>query len=330
MEFMMLFPNEASFYERMGMEIYENYNRQVKELYRKCKKYSNIDLTQTLIYENKRIEWDETTKMIAVLVTSVAYYQVWKSVYTYEPKYLTGYGLGYLSALVCAGTISLRTAIYIIKNKKIYGLYFRNIADRVLAPSNGYILKAKRDILSEIQWCKENRPDMCAYVSYAEKNKINRVFEIGPNNLLSKSLCKCSPGIISGYFDISGDNNYVLESFEYKKLFNLYYCVLRILGILVSTKNRNDNIIGYEENVIVAYQTVKSIVDSSTKILLQTGEVNITEEDFNKCMEMLKVNFLYKHTPEEEIIERIKILESETMIRLKDKFADVVNLDKVR
>ena len=109
-----LFPDEASFYGKMGAELYETYP-EIRKLYQKLKLYARLDLRNTLIYENEPKQWSETEKKLAVLATQVALYQCWLETYKNKPIVFFGNGVGVLSALVCAGTVSLSKAVHMLR-----------------------------------------------------------------------------------------------------------------------------------------------------------------------------------------------------------------------
>ena len=67
-----LFPDEASFYGKMGSEIYENFP-EVKKLYQKVKLYARLDLRNSLIYETEPKQWSETEKKLGMEEKSVGF-----------------------------------------------------------------------------------------------------------------------------------------------------------------------------------------------------------------------------------------------------------------
>lgn len=131
------------------------------------------------------------------------------------------------------------------------------------------------------------------------------------------------PDIIAGFLDKKEDNNYILEHFQYHKNKSRYYCVLRILGILTNTKNNNQDTSTFKDNILVAYLYVKEVVDAANIALVQGEETKISDEDFQKCIEMLKINFTYKGTDKQEVFDRIYTLEGETLLPIRGHFKEL-------
>lgn len=316
------FPGEEAFYSRMGVELYENY-KEVLPVYKTGKASGKIDLAETLLYENEEWEWDSLAKRIAVLVTSVACYTAWKTQYNIEPQHFIGHGTGLLSALVCTGSISLRTAIHCIQGKKPSKLWIKENTSSVISLKSGKQVKTKEEIQEEIQSSLEGDASYEGLKDIAEQYELEQFLEIGPGNRMTEYIRNTMPEKIAGYLDKTEDNNYILEHFQYHKNQSRYYGVLRMLGIITSTKNNSEDEETFSENIITAYMTVKEVVDKATMALFKGEPPVITEEEMEKCLKMLHLNFSYKKTEREEVFERLFLLEGETLMSLREGFEDL-------
>lgn len=316
------FPGEKSFYSRMGVELYENYP-EVLPVYKTGKAFGKTDLIETLLYECEEAEWDGMAKRIAVLVTSVACYTAWKAQYNIEPQHFIGHGTGILSALVCTGSISLRTAIRCIQGKIPSKLWMKENTSSVISLNSGKQVKTKEEIRFEIQSALDSESSYDGLEDIAEQYGIEQFLEIGPGNRMTEYIRNAIPGKIAGYLDKTEDNNYILEHFQYHKNQSRYYGVLRILGIIVSTKNNSEDEETYSDNIISAYLEVKEVVDKATMALFKGEPPVITDEEMERCLKMLHQNFSYKKTDKAEVFERLFLLEGETLLPLRGSFQDL-------
>lgn len=324
MQLAVIFPNEEAFYSRMGMEIVENYET-AKQIFTDSFHFSNIDLMETLIYENEAHVWDKVSKQMAVVITGVSFYEIWLETYKIEPRIFFGHGIGYLTALVCTKVISLQDALEILQGKSSHNLKMQLSNASVVSASNGRIAKSQQDIINEIYWCRKNtiKPDQ--YITYAKELNINGILEIGPNNILTKQFHEYDAEILSGFLDVMTDQNYIMENFQQQKFFNRNYCVLRILGMIAGTKNcRLDDCREYSTEVIESYEIVKAVADEINQAKRTNADKAISNEKLMDCMSRLKRNFEYKKTPASEILERIKRLESETLMEFKPHFLSLI------
>lgn len=319
MKVLIVFPGREAFYAGMGVEIIENYP-EILPYYTVCKKKIGVDLIEACVYEEEEHDWTIEERQIAVLVTSVAFYHVWKQKYVQISCYLAGEEIGYLSALVCSEAISLAEAIRLIKGNKAKAFRIKKVPDYVISPSTGESASTKKELMEDINYIFDNRITLATYVASAKKYGIECILDIGPNNMIAKEMDNLEERILCGNLDVSTDPNYILEGFEYKKLFNKYYCSLRILGMMVSASNRNESTEEYKNVILESYQFVKGIVDNATIKLFQTGNMEISEADYKECFERLKLVFQNKKTPQKEIERRIDTLEKETLLQIKKQF----------
>ncbi|SFS08582.1 ACP S-malonyltransferase [Anaeromicropila populeti] len=319
MNLAIVFPNEDSFYRRMGIEIYENFES-FQNLLKRAEKYSRMKLKDVLIYENCDYDWDIVSKRVAVLLTSIGFYQIWKEIYQTECDTLIGYGTGYLAALVCEGVLKEQDAISMLQKKKVNsGAVVETASSKTICLSKGRLPQSKQDILEEIEYCLWNTPDDRKWNEIIQKMDGKLLLEIGPDHKLSDRLQNVSCGAFT-WLDREGDSAYILENFQMKKFFNRQYGVRRLLAVIASTQNYNPEEES-QEKILECYSAVKKVLDVS----LQGGGTKISDDDWNLCVEKVKENFAIKRTTKDEIKKRLEKLEKETFIEFQESFKDTVN-----
>lgn len=309
-----IFPNERSFYTGMGAEIYDNFP-EVRKIYKEAERITKINFKSGLIYEQDVFEWDKRARRIAVLLTSIAHFEAWRSTYKIEPQALLGDEIGFLSACVCAGSIPLEKAIRMICSddwKCCLMMYKRK--------NDGY------KVLGTASECVSGKLDAGDYIEYAVEANLECLLEIGPDCLLTKAInnvvCKDKPMAV--YFDISSDREFALENLEYHKYFNYRYAVRRILGIAVATQNYNEST-DNDALIYDSYSALKLYNDDIRTKERRGMFVLVKEGDVDLCVNELNLIFKYKKVPKSEIQDRIELLQNETAIDFKSKFAEWFN-----
>jgi len=331
-----IFPNEVSFYEKMGVELFE-LDLEYENFFKQNAKIAGIDFYNTLFYQNKPFEWDDVSKRIAVLITSVALYQNWQILFSHKPAKLIGYGIGYLSALVCEGVISLRCAIKVIRSQdpnqaKILKLpgNVESLTERGGADNKGQLLDRMKHCLA-----MTGTPDVNMVMAGLEDAKI--VMEVGPDNILSSMI----DGKISSYYDTRRDCNHLLENVKYLKCFNQDYLILRFLGMMVSARNYNEDREA-SDKISKVYGKCMAIADKirtggfgKTPMAVLPGMPHTrpqeqpksrisSQDDYFAALAYMRTIFELKALPKHEVSQRIKTLESETMIPLEKDYENVI------
>lgn len=314
-----LFPDETSFYQKMGSEIYENYP-DVQKLYQKMKFFAKLDLRNTLIYENEEIEWNEIRKKVAVLMTQVAFYQCWFDTYKTKPIAFFGNGVGVLSALVCAGTITLQKAISMIRKDNWVLPRMAHLDGSVFmcstrtALTDPSVLRIQRLVLDDNMF-------QGIYL-YAQHADLDSVVEIGPGKRYTMELQQMyhESRPVFANFDDPTDRAFAMENLIYKKHFNNLYAAKRMLGIAAATQNYCE---GNEadEKIIASYQALKTYVDEMVKKQHMGRDAFVSEYDFSLCVNQLNEILQFKKVPVEEIQNRILGLQNETASDLRSVFA---------
>jgi len=350
LQLFVLFPNECSFYRKMCVEIFET-DSEYEKVFKQGKKAAKIDFCDTLFYENVSYQWDEKSKRIAVLLTSVALYKTWYRIFGYTQHVLMGYGTGYLAALVCEGVLSLDSAIRMLRGARPSKFSIKFLPGKSESiTSRGYAStkqKVQEKIIDAIGITEPISNDL---LDLSLKNS-DILMEIGPDNKLVSSANNVNEKMYS-YFDKKNDCNYVLENVQYKKMFNIDYCVLRFLGMAASTKNYNEDnnadagiIKLYEELKRIANkvranglgQTVIPFPDTMPNGIMgppakkDTNQMEnvLTDDDYRKALTYMHTIFVLKKVPDTEVAVRLKTLEIETLIPVcKDYNAQIIQTHK--
>ncbi len=314
-----VFPDEASFYGKMGSEIFETYP-EVRKLYQKLKSYAGLDLRNALIYENEPRAWSDTEKKIAVLATQVALYRCWFETYKNKPIVFFGNGVGVLSALVCAETISLKNAVRMLKK------------DNWLLPRTAHLdgnvfMCSYRSVLTDPSVLRIQRlsVDEAMYQGiylYTQHADLDSVIEIGPDKKYTEALCGLYPQTrpVFAYFDDAHDRAFVLESLSYRKHFNNLYAAKRMLGIAAATQNYQQSAEA-DEKIAAAYLSLKTYVDELVKKQSMGRDAFVSEYDFELCVGQLNEILTLKQVPEQEIRARILALRNEIATDLCPQFS---------
>ncbi len=306
-----LFPDEASFYRKMGIEIYENY-KEAEEVFKIATKVAKIQFESLLMYEHEPYYWDDTDKKIAVLASSVSLYRVFRTTCKIVPSVLWGKNTGYLAALVCEEVISLKNAIQFIQGKQPSSFHIKKIPEISVYGDGKETCSTKKEVVQKIEAALIERTEIQQLMDCLVSSKIRTVIEIGPNNLIYQQLEKQTDELRSSYLDKEDDCNWVLENIIYKKFFNRLYAMKRMLGQVVSTKLDG----GKEEGqqVFTIYSELKNMIDQHKSIGQQDSDVQISDEEYEECYQLMIENFEVKKTPEAEIKQRLRMLEQETLL----------------
>lgn len=315
-----LFPDENSFYPRMGLEIFEN-RAEVKKLYDSMRLSAKLDLRNQLIYENEPKEWTEIEKKLAVLLTQVAFYQCWFETYKLKPIVYFGNGVGVLSALVCAGTISIRRAISMIRKDNwalprwihLDGSVF--MCSTRTALTDPSVLRIQRLLVDDNMYQGIYR--------YAQHADLDSVVEIGPDKCYTQELQAQYPGAkpVFAYLDDRNDPAFMLENLYYKKHFNNLYAAKRMLAMAAATQNycqSGEN----DDKIVLSYNALKTYVDEMMKKQHMGRDAFVSEYDFNLCVNQTKEVIRFKKVPQQELRYRVLLLQNEIASDLSTVFSE--------
>lgn len=176
-----------------------------------------------------------------------------------------------------------------------------NVTGRPYEEGEDIVMLLAKQITNPVQWIKS--------MNYLADNDVEVVLEMGPGRILNKMTQSISEKYIVSSLDDPKDNQFSLNVFQSKKLFNRNYLIERMLGVAVSVKNNNYDEESYKEGVVKPYNKIRKISDE----LDDTGKT-ATTEDVESCAELLKGILVCKMVKEEEIITRLAQLKKETLI----------------
>ncbi|GAE86716.1 ACP S-malonyltransferase [Acetivibrio straminisolvens] len=115
----LLFPGQGSQYVGMGKKLYENYSA-AREVFDEANEVLGFDLKE-LCFNGDINELTKTENTQPVILTaSVAAFRVYMEKYGVKPAFLAGHSLGEFAALTCAGAISFKDAVRIVRNRGRY------------------------------------------------------------------------------------------------------------------------------------------------------------------------------------------------------------------
>lgn len=307
-----LFPDESSFYRRMGIEIFENY-KEAEQVFKSASKVAKVKYESLLMYEHEPFYWDDTDKKIAVLVSSVSLYSVFSATSGIVPSVLWGRNTGYLAALVCEEVISLKNAIQFIRGKQPLPYHIKKLPELTVYGDGKQKCTTKKEVVEKIEASLMEKTELQQMIDYVQARKVEALIEIGPNNLLYRQLEEQTQEFFCTYLDTEEDCNCVLENILYKKFFNRFHAIKRMLGYVVSTKlNGGDDEAAQE--VFHIYGDLKNIIDKHNRMEQQGESVQISDEEYEECYQLMMENFEVKNTPIKEINQRLKMLEQETLL----------------
>ncbi len=314
-----LFPDEGSFYEKMGSELYEN-TPEVRKLYDRLRSSAKLDLRNALIYDNQDKQWTEAEKKLAVLLTQVALYQCWSGTYKDKPIVFFGNGVGVLSALVCAGTVSIQKAVRMLRKDNW-------VLPRTARLDGSVFMCSNRSALTDpsvlrIQRLTVDENTYQGIYLYAQHAELDTVIEIGPDKRYTTELQGMyeTGKPVFAYFDDRADRAFALENLYYRKHFNNLYAAKRMLGIAAATQNYNRSTEA-DEKIVAAYVALKTYVDEMMKKQSMGRDAFVSEYDFDLCVNQLSDILESKRVPAQEVRHRILALRNEIATDLCPHFS---------
>lgn len=109
-----IFPGQGSQYVGMGLDFYEEYSS-AKQLYDQADEVLGDSLAKTIFQGPEESLRLTTNTQPAILVNSIAIWNVIKEETNIKPQYVAGHSLGEYSALVAAGSISYADAVQLVR-----------------------------------------------------------------------------------------------------------------------------------------------------------------------------------------------------------------------
>lgn len=111
-----IFPGQGAQFVQMGQSFYNNYLIS-RQTYDEAQEVLDQDIAK-LCFEGRISELNDFTNMqIAIVTTEVAIYRAYVQEFGIIPQFLAGHSIGEYSSLVCAGAISFRDILKILKKR---------------------------------------------------------------------------------------------------------------------------------------------------------------------------------------------------------------------
>lgn len=303
-----LFPSQSADYHQMGKSIYDNYN-EVKELFAIANRQWNCQFEDYIFRTQKNeSEWNEF-RIPSVFLTSIAFYNTFIHTYQMEPDYFIGDGVGRLTALTCAGVITFEDAIHYLYQVNSF------LKENEIINEEQLVLPQQQELMEQFIaipiHSEQKRKKVIEHEERIPWEEINHFIDIGPSREAGNKIKKYSEQQRVCYLDYPGDGYYPLAIFQTKKLFNRQYLIGKMLAVAVSVENINFNDEEYREGVSVPYNKIKAMYDKYHGVQSAPSNQEISEAT-SYLIQIMKT----KGTVQEEIIDRLKQLESEILIML--------------
>lgn len=173
-----VFPGQASQYQGMGQELYENY-KEAHNVFEEADQALGFSISK-LCFEGPDSELQLTANtQPAILVVSVAAYRVLSKL-GLRPDFVAGHSLGEYSALVAAEAIDLSTAVKLVHKR---GMYMQEAVEVGLG-AMAAIIGADLEIVKEV--CKKVAGDEVC--SPANLNTPNQAVIAGHKSAVERAI----------------------------------------------------------------------------------------------------------------------------------------------
>lgn len=190
--------------------------------------------------------------------------------------------------------------------KLLYTYEFQNLQVPVLSNVNGLPYTGKYAIVENLTQQMTMPVQWNQSMYFLDAQEVNFAIDIGPKATLRNMIRRGLPNIESYSFDKSGDRDTLEKCLNNKEMDKMMF-LHRCMGITVCTQNLNWNTEEYQNGVVKPYNELKTKVEQ-----LKAAKAVPTDNDIKQAYDLLLSNFKTKHTPKDEIEERIEQLADET------------------
>jgi len=169
-----LFPGQGAQYPYMGYDIYKNFSC-IQKLYKNAEKILNFKITDFVFKENSQLN-DTLYTQPAILLTSIALYEVIKKEIDISPSAFAGFSLGEYTALYVSGVFSL---VDILKLIKIRSEAMEKSSTENKGMMSAVLGSSYEEVLSI---CEKNNTYIANY------NSLNQLVISGTNENMEKTI----------------------------------------------------------------------------------------------------------------------------------------------
>ena len=342
-----LFPGEGCEYIGMGKLLFDNFE-EAKEVFDIADNQLRFNLSSIIFYGNESDLLPPQIQQPAILTVSTALYRCMHRNIDLSIDYMLGYGIGEITALVCAGMIDFRDGLYLAvkrgdtieqllmkdrnRNIHLHGelpqaddlnqieifkgeinqiKVSRSKSSKVISAVSGKKYSTKTSVVNNLTKSVIVHKDFSELLNIIINTEHNRLIDIGPSRCWYQIVKNSDVNAGIATMDASGDPFYCFDIIENKKLFNIKYLIGKMIVTSISFENLCFDEQQFHTGVSIPYTRLNEIYDS---IEIQDSETKL--EMINEAKECLVKIMQIKGLKQEEIQWRLKKLEDETLIPL--------------
>tara|TARA_Y100000590_G_scaffold458359_1_gene612906 strand:+ start:699 stop:1616 length:918 start_codon:yes stop_codon:yes gene_type:complete len=177
-----LFPGQGSQYVGMGSDFLKKFDS-VKSIFQKVDETLGFSLSQLILEgPEDKLKLTQNTQP-AIMAVGVSIFNILKENKNYDPKqikFFAGHSLGEYTALVCAGSITLERAAYLLHER---GKAMQQAVPEGLGSMMAVIGMKISEVENEINNLPKTKEDVC---EIANDNSDNQVVVSGTKNIIQK------------------------------------------------------------------------------------------------------------------------------------------------
>ncbi|WP_343188062.1 acyltransferase domain-containing protein [Buchnera aphidicola (Ceratoglyphina bambusae)] len=182
MNFAIIFPGQGNYNKKKIIKLYKS-----SIIIRKTFEKSS-DIIKYNIWKNVQetsIEKIKNRYLQPIIITiSIAIYKLWKSIYSKNPRFMSGHSIGEYSALICSNSINLKTGL--VLSKKRGKLLEKSSINRKISTQIIFGFTEKKIL----KICKKYSNNKIAEISSINEKKI--IVISGDSSIVRKVVKKCN------------------------------------------------------------------------------------------------------------------------------------------
>ena len=178
----LIFPGQGSQHIGMGKNLYDKYDC-AKKVYDSAEEILNYDFKNVIFNGNEEELRKTENAQVAIYVTSMAAYKVFKECCQVDPIVSVGHSLGEISALAVAGVFTFEQGLELVRNR---ALYMKSASEE----KKGSMFAIRNMHYTTVESaCRENIEDKSVFISnYNTDSQVVISGEIDKVTFLSEKL----------------------------------------------------------------------------------------------------------------------------------------------